>query len=435
MTGEARNKKRPSQQSKALNAGIAGAAMGAVGGVLIGLSLGAVWQGALIGALIMGAGEALTDWRRQPGELKPFAWRLLVSIFWGAVFGALWDLIFPNLSLAFFGVFLGLFSGFLGLSWPRIRLGLWTGLGFGLLAAVLIPELPAVVLGGLIVFVYRLLANWFLGGQEAIRLAAERVPANEIRYVVPFEANSRYIGADYFKDLARTEAGQFKRNAPGVGIVEAMETMRGPNFDPDLVDPLIREFYEHTTRFKLSIVPVWKQWMKPVFWLYKKVVAQQMGQANLPFNQEEAQRGMVSYIDTIDFQCNDIIDLRGWVRAFEATGEAIYVGIYTTFRHEDTGYVSVGFPLPDSNFTATLLPHNHDRNHFLLKSRNTGLDYPGHYLSTNEDGELTVLALPAFNEEIEVYLVDDHLHTDHRFYLGDQVFLTLLYTIERASEV
>ena len=43
--------------------------------------------------------------------------------------------------------------------------------------------------------------------------------------------------------------------------------------------------------------------------------------------------------------------------------------------------------------------------HFLLKSRNTGLDYPGHYLSTNEDGELTVLALPSFNEEIEVTLL------------------------------
>ena len=66
--------------------------------------------------------------------------------------------------------------------------------------------------------------------------------------------------------------------------------MRGPTFDPGQVDPLIREFYEHTTRFKLSIVPVWKLWMKPLFWLYKQMVAQQMGQANLPFNQEEAQR-------------------------------------------------------------------------------------------------------------------------------------------------
>lgn len=159
-----------------------------------------------------------------------------------------------------------------------------------------------------------------------------------------------------------------------------------------------------------------------------------MGQANLPFNQEEAQRGVVSSIDTIDFEGDNIIDVRGWVRAFEATGEAIYVGVYTTFRHEDRGYVSVGFPLPEANFTATLLPYNHEGKHFLLKSRGTGLDYPGHYLSFKEEDELTVLALPAFNEEIEVYLQDEELRTDHRFYLGDQVFLTLYYTIERAAD-
>jgi hypothetical protein len=180
-------------------------------------------------------------------------------------------------------------------------------------------------------------------------------------------------------------------------------------------------------------VPVWKTWLKPVFWLYKKLVAQPIGQANLPFNQEEAQRGVVSYIDTIDFQGKGIVDLRGWVRAFEATGEAIYVGVYTTFRHEETGYVSVGFPLPEANFTATLLPHNHDRNHFLLASRDTGFAYPGHYLSTNEDGELTVLSLPGLHEEIEVYVQDGALRTDHRFYLGAQRFLTLYYTIERAK--
>ncbi len=431
MASKAGGKQRPGRQRKALNAGIAGAIFGAVGGALIGFSLGAGWQGAVFGGLLIGCGEAIGDWSRRPGQMKPFAWRLLVSTFLGAAFGALWGLLFPDISLVVLGLLFGFFSGLLGLGPKRILLGTGTGLAVGLLATAAAPALNTAVLGGLVIFLYRLLAAWLFRGQEPISIAAEQVPASEIRYVVPFEANSSFIGADYFQDLARTAEGQFKRNDPGAGIVETMETLRGPAFDPDLVDPLIREFYEHTTRFKLSIVPVWKMWMKPVFWLYKNMVARQIGQANLPFNQEEAQRGVVSYIDTIAFQCNDIIDLRGWVRAFEATGEAIYVGIYTTFRHEEIGYVSVGFPLPESNFTATLLPYNHNRNHFLLTTRNTGLNYPGHYLSTNEDGELTVLALPSFNEEIEVYLVDGHLRTDHRFYLGDQLFLTLLYTIER----
>ena len=48
--------------------------------------------------------------------------------------------------------------------------------------------------------------------------------------------------------------------------------------------------------------------------------------------------------------------MRGWIRSSAGTGEPIYVGIYTTYRHEGRGYVSVGFPLPQASFTATLAP-------------------------------------------------------------------------------
>jgi hypothetical protein len=67
---------------------------------------------------------------------------------------------------------------------------------------------------------------------------------------------------------------------------------------------------------------------------------------------------MVSTIDTIDLDDDEVIDIRGWIRTFADSGKPIYVGIYTSFRHEDRGYVSVGFPIPSANFTATLLPRN-----------------------------------------------------------------------------
>ena len=63
---------------------------------------------------------------------------------------------------------------------------------------------------------------------------------------------------------------------------------------------------------------------------------------------------MVSTIDTIDLDGDEEIDIRGWIRTFADSGKPIYVGIYTSFRHEDRGYVSVGFPIPSANFTATL---------------------------------------------------------------------------------
>jgi hypothetical protein len=144
---------------------------------------------------------------------------------------------------------------------------------------------------------------------------------------------------------------------------------------------------------------------------------------------------MVSTIDTITLDGNDEIDIRGWIRTFADSGKPIYVGIYTSFRQDGRGYVSVGFPIPSANFTATLLPRNAGEHDFLLTSR-TELEFPGHYLSSvdSERDALTVLKLLYFNERIFVYVADGELKTDHSFDLAGQRFLTLHYKIERLAE-
>jgi hypothetical protein len=423
-----------SRRERTIGSGLAGGLLGAIGGAIIGASfngVNAIIGGAVLGGILLGLGEAITTARREEGQLKPLLYRMFVSAFLGGMIGALLGLIFKGMSLTIAGIVIGLITGIFGFRLTKFVLGIITGLLIGFIADTYFTGMNFAILGALVVFLYRVLSTLLFRGQEDLQLMAERVPESEIRYVVPLEANSKYVGANFFQELSRTKAGEFKRNLPGIGIVESMENMRGPHFDPDLVDPLIREFYEHTSHFKLNIRPEWKQRIKPLFWIFKRYVAGTIGQANLPFNTEEAQRGVVSYIDTIDFSCDDIIDLRGWVRAFEGTDEAIYVGVYTTFQHQGVGYVSVGFPLPDSNFTATLLPNNINECNLLLKSRNTGYPYPGHYLTASEGEKLTVLKLVTFDEEIEVYVEDGQLRTDHRFYLAGLNFLTLFYTMDR----
>jgi uncharacterized membrane protein len=421
----------PTKNQRAISAGIAGVIIGAVGGAIIGASFDNVLTGMVIGAIVIGPTAGAFDYLRREGQPTNLVYRILMMTFAGGVIGALVGMLFPGLSLVLIGLVIGLLSGLFGLRVNKVVLGLITGGILGFLVETFYPGLNPAVFGALVVFTYRVLSTVLFRNQENIQLMAERVPKEEIKYVVPFEANSNYIGADYFKDLARSEEGQFTRNLEGIGIVESMDNMRGPAFNADLVHPLIRDFYEHTSNYKLNITPEWELRFKPLFWIFKRYIAQPIGQANLPFNTEEAQQGVVSYIDAIDFKCDDIIDLRGWVRAFEQTGEAIYVGIYTTFQHQAVGYVSVGFPLPDSNFTATLLPKNHNESDFLLTSRDTGHQFPGHYLTASENENLTVLKLPTLDEEIEVFVRDEQLRTEHRFYLAGLNFLTLHYTMER----
>ena len=96
--------------------------------------------------------------------------------------------------------------------------------------------------------------------------------------------------------------------------------------------------------------------------------------------------------------------------------------------------MSVGFPIPSANFTATLLPQNSGEHDFVLTSR-TELAFPGHYLSSvdSERDALTVLKLLPFQERIFVSVAEGELKTEHSFYLAGQRFLTLHYEIERAA--
>jgi len=224
--------------------------------------------------------------------------------------------------------------------------------------------------------------------------------------------------------------GTYVADASDVGIVTSLDDLAGPDFDPEVVDPRVREFYEHTARFTLDIVPEWRPWVRPGYLLYRSLVVRPLGQASVPMNQREAQRGMHSRIDTISLDRDDVVAVRGWIRSYADTDEPIYVGIYTTYRHAGRGYVSVGFPLPQASFTATLLPRALPGGRLVLTSR-SDVDQAGHYLTYIDPTtrELTVLEVHGFAEQLDVYVDNDELRAEHAFWVFGFPFLVLHYHI------
>ncbi|MDX6718465.1 MAG: hypothetical protein QOJ63_719 [Solirubrobacteraceae bacterium] len=428
------DRRRRSRSGRLLDALVWGGALGAASGAVLGDGIDAIGAGAgaVIGMALYAPAEAIASMRRGAGEIGPLWQRVISSALLMALLGWLLGLVAGSDEILLTAIVSGALLGALGLRPLKLALGVLVGTIMG----VLLPELggdpaPALV-AATVTIAYRVLAALVYRGRPLVTVMAEEVPASALHYVVPFEARSRYVGADYVEQLARLRGGTFRRNPPDVGILASLDSLEGPTFDPDRVHPLIREFYEHTSRFGLSIVPEWRPWMRPGYEVFKRLVAQPLGQAAIPSNIAEAQRGMVSTIDTITLEGSEEIDIRGWIRTFADTGKPIYVGIYTSFRHDDRGYVSVGFPIPNANFTATLLPRNSGEHDFLLTSRSQ-LAIPGHYLSSvdSDRDALTVLKLLYFQEQIDVYLSDGELKTDHSFSLAGRRFLTLRYEIER----
>jgi hypothetical protein len=386
--------------------------------------------GAVVGAAGLAASETVARARQRPGEI-PALWQriamssaLVAPLGWAA--GRL-----TRAGPTAVGAATGTLAGLLGIRPQKVLLGPVFGALVGRAFAARRPPLAAAIVASATMVGYRVLSALVFRDAQ-VSLLAERVRAEDLPFVVPREAQSSYVGTGYVRELAETLGGSYVADAPDVGIVASLDELAGPDFDPAQVDLRVREFYEHTTRFRLDIVPRWRLWVRPGYLLYRTIVARPLGQANVPMNQRATQRGIRSRIDTITLPGEDVVAVRGWIRSFADTDEPIYVGIYTTYRHDGRGYVSVGFPAPHASFTATLLPRARPGGGLVLTSR-SDLDQPGHYLAYIDatTRELTALEVHGFAEQLDVYIEDDELRARHAFWVFGLPFLVLEYRMSR----
>jgi hypothetical protein len=392
------------------------------------------WRRAAISALVGAAGlavsEAVARARQRPGEIPALWQRIAVSgalvapLGWAAERSGR-----PGPTAV--GTATGTLAGLLGIRPQKVVFGPVFGALVGRGLAQRRGRVPAPIVATTTMVAYRT-ASALIFREAQVSLLAERLPADELPFVVPREATSSYVGTGYVRELAATLGGSYVADAPDIGIVASLDDLAGPDFDPKAVDPLVREFYEHTTRFRLDIVPEWRLWVRPGYLLYRTLVARPLGQANVPMNQREVQRGVRSRIDTITLPAKDVVAVRGWIRSFADTDEPIYVGIYTTYRQDGRGYVSVGFPVPHGSFTATLAPRARPGGGLVLSSRSE-LEHPGHYLAyvDPETRDLTAVTVHGFAEELKVYVEDGELRAEHAFWVFGLPFLVLHYRLQR----
>jgi hypothetical protein len=384
-------------------------------------------RAAFVGAIGLGASEAVARVRQQDGEIPALWQRIAVSAALAAPLGWISENVTgagPRTVAAGTGAVVGA----MGLRPQKVAMGPVVGLAVGEVLAR--RQASAAVIASSTVLAYRSLSAVVFRDAQ-LSLLAERVRAADLPFVVPRPARSRYVGTTYVRDLAAELGAHYIADAPDAGIVTSLDALAGPELDPGQVDPLVREFYEHTTRFALDIVPQWRLWVRPGYLLYRTLVARPLGQASIPMNQREAQRGIRSRIDTVT-GVDGVVSVRGWVRSFADDDEPIMLGIYTTYTHDNVGYVSVGFPVPEGSFTATLLPQSRpDRGLRLTSRAHDG--QAGHYLTyidTSAD-ELTALAVHGFEEQLDVYVDKGALRAEHSFWIFGFPFLTLDYRIAR----
>ena len=408
--------------------------LGAVAGAALTGQRGAraAVPGAAAGAAFLGAAEAVSRARQRPGQIPELWSRIIASGALAAPVGWAGGRLSGAGPLAV-GTVSGMVAGGLGLRPQKVALGPAVGAAVGGAFGLRDRAAEPAVVAATSVVAFRVLSA-LLFRDPQVSMLAERVQAEDLPFVVPLESRSWYVGTGYIRQLADVLGGTYTADAADVGIVASLDSLAGPELDPAQVDPLVREFYEHTTRFTLDIVPEWRLWVRPGYLLYRNLLARPLGQASVPMNQRETQRGIRSRIDTITAPDEDVVAVRGWIRSFTDNDEPIYIGIYTTYRDEERGYVSVGFPLPQASFTATLAPRARPSGGLILTSRSE-LKHPGHYLTyiDVDTRELTTAAVQGFAEQLDVYVENGELRAEHAFWIFGFPFMVLHYRMHRKS--
>ena len=225
--------------------GLAGASLAAHRGV------GPAARAAVAGAVGLGTSEAVARARQQEGEIPALWQRIAVSTAMAAPLGWASEKVADPGQRAV-GLAAGSVVGAMGLRPQKVAMGPAVGLAVG--QALRRVDAPAAVVASSTVLAYRTLSA-LLFRDAQVSLLAERVSAADLPFVVPRPARSRYVGTGYVRDLAEELGARYTPDAQDAGIIASLDALAGPGLDPEQVDPLVREFYEHTTRFALDIVP------------------------------------------------------------------------------------------------------------------------------------------------------------------------------------
>jgi hypothetical protein len=228
------------------------------------------------------------------------------------------------------------------------------------------------------------------------------------------------IGADWF-ERAGVCSGR-----PAKGLVDDLDELTGPGFDPGAVDDRIRAFYEHTDDFELRVVPDWAWWIRPGARLWA-AIARRLDQTQFPLRAERDDDALASHIVGLDARADGRELPRGWVRTF-ADGRAMYVAAYSTHRSENRAYMNIAFPMPGANLASILAPRNTDGGGLVLDTSTAAGSHCGIWLVFRWGA----LRLP-MREDITVELDDGVVVARHVLRLLGVRYLTFDYRIRRTS--
>jgi hypothetical protein len=270
-----------------------------------------------------------------------------------------------------------------------------------------------------------------------VRLTGRRIRRTVAPWLSCFLGEPGRIGAGIYQRIAEAEHLELRVPA-SAGLVPNFESLRGSSFDPDLVHPRIRHFYEHAASYHLE---VWSEAYlvgRFFLWLLVEFLSTHMDQLNFPISSLEVAKGMSSEIVQLVDSKSGQLRYTGWLRRLKSSGRVIYAGIYsmTNVPNEDNPCVKVTFPCRGSA-NVYLRPVAHGDGSFGLESTGSAFGRSGFYrIVKSGPDHWRVRNFKTLHEVFHVYVDSEGvLRCDHKISFVGLTILRLHYKMTLASDL
>jgi hypothetical protein len=271
------------------------------------------------------------------------------------------------------------------------------------------------------------------GIRQWVRLTGRRVARESAPWLeCPLGPPGR-IGAEFYEHLAARQELAIER-APDAGLLPRFDALGGDGFDPAKVHPQIRDFYEHTSAYRLEAWSEAAVSTRVFLWALTTFVSRRMDQLNFPVSSLELAGGMTSEILPMRRPGGEHV-YTGWLRRLAASDRVIYTGLYSV--QQPPRYpgpcVKVSFPVPLGSSTVFLRPEAQPDGAFKLISSGSRFGDPGFYRMIESGADhWCVRYIRTLRETFHVW-VDRQgiLRTDHIVRFLGFAPLRLHYKMER----
>lgn len=239
------------------------------------------------------------------------------------------------------------------------------------------------------------------------------------------------VGDTWLQAAARAHGGSLAEDVDGAGLLADMSSLDGPHFRVADLHPDIRDFYEHTSGWRLEVWTQWNPFFQPGGKLVTRLFGRRVQQLALPTRPLEVAQGMDSRIAIISGADGEQ-RAAAWLRTLRSSGEFVYSGLYSTRMLPGSSQpsVHVAFPLESGNVQVFLSPHVRPGGGLELRSPRGRFGQDGAYVVVEAGG--THAARVPIHETFRVYVdAEQVVRADHELRLRSATALRMHYKLSR----